>query len=35
MTVGFVFLHVAAVVFASFAHKENLIRSMLTGFKNE
>jgi cytochrome b len=35
ITVGFVFLHVAAVAFASFAHKENLVRSMLTGFKKE
>ena len=33
ITLAFVFAHIAAVVFASFAHHENLVRSMLTGYK--
>ena len=35
VTFAFVLAHVAAVVFASFAHRENLIRSMFTGYKRE
>jgi cytochrome b len=33
VTLAFVLAHIAAVVLASFAHHENLIRSMFTGYK--
>jgi cytochrome b len=33
ITLAFVLAHVAAVIFASFAFKENLARSMITGYK--
>jgi len=33
ITLAFIIAHVAAVVFASFAHRENLVRSMVTGYK--
>lgn len=33
ITLAFVIAHVAAVVFASFAYRENLVRSMVTGYK--
>lgn len=33
VTFAFVLAHIAAVVFASFVHRENLIRSMFTGYK--
>ncbi len=35
LTFILVCLHVAAVAFASFAHHENLVRSMITGFKRK
>jgi cytochrome b len=33
VTLAFVLAHIAAVVIASFAHRENLVRSMFTGYK--
>jgi cytochrome b len=33
ITLAFIIAHVAAVVFASFAHRENLVGAMLTGYK--
>ena len=33
VTLALVIAHVAAVVFAGFAHRENLARSIVTGYK--
>jgi cytochrome b len=35
ITLGLVALHVIGVIFASVEHKENLVRSMITGWKRE
>ena len=35
MTLILIALHIAGVVFASFEHSENLVKSMITGFKRQ
>lgn len=33
IALALIFIHVSAVIFASFVHRENLVRAMITGYK--